>query len=267
MSSEISLFSQESFIKASKKFVCVKLGTYESKQHQDQIRTLLDGRMENTAFVIFAPDGKTKLTRSGRSPKQVFGKNTIQEMKKIAAKYRAINLDKPATLTDFNSFKQSLNAASADQRLLVFATSSKEQHSSILKNLTIIFNDPEVTGRFFYDIAGAQDANWAEKIKNASKENGIFIIQSDTYGQTGTVVAELSVNAALADIKTALINANIKFADNEKRKIYSEHVTTGKQDGINFENNMKAGEDRDGDGIIDPKPTRGRKTPAYRARN
>ncbi len=188
-------------------------------------------------------------------------------MEKIGSKYRALNLDKTATLTDFNSFKQSLNAASADQRLLVFATSSKEQHSSILKNLTIIFNDPEVTGRFFYDIAGAQDANWAEKIKNASKENGIFIIQSDTYGQTGTVVAELSVNAALADIKTALINANIKFADNEKRKIYSEHVTTGKQDGINFENNMKAGEDRDGDGIIDPKPTRGRKTPAYRARN
>ena len=35
MASEISLFSQKNFIEASKKYVCVRLGTYESKEHQD----------------------------------------------------------------------------------------------------------------------------------------------------------------------------------------------------------------------------------------
>lgn len=257
MASEISLFSQKSFIQASKKFVCVKLGTYESKQHQELIRGLLDGRMENTAFVVFAPDGKTKLSGAARSPKQVFGSKSLEEMDKIVAKYPAKNLDKPATLTDFNSFKQSLNAASAEQRLLVYAVSSKDQRASVSSNLTAIFNDPEMTGRFFYDIAGEQDTAWAEKIKNVEQKDGIFIIQSDTYGQTGTAFTQLPVNATSADIKKALTAANAKFAESEKRKVYSEHVATGKEEGVKFENNMAAGEDRDGDGVIDVRKGRG----------
>ena len=52
MGTEISLFSKKSFIEASKKFVRVRLGTYESKKHQDMIRSLLHGKMMNTAFVV-----------------------------------------------------------------------------------------------------------------------------------------------------------------------------------------------------------------------
>ncbi len=251
MSTEISLFSQKSFIKASKKFVCVKLGTYESKLHQDLIRDLLDGRMENTAFVIFAPDGKTKLTRSARSPKQVFGSDSLGQMAAISAKYKAKNLDKPAILSDFNSFKQSLNAASAEQRLLVYAVGSRGKQAIATANLTAVFNDPEITGRFFYDIAGKQDKAWAEKVKNADEKEGIFIIQSDTYGQTGTALIQLPIDLSAADIKATLIEANAVFSKSEKRKVYREHVAAGKKAGVNFENNVAAGEDRDGDGVID----------------
>jgi len=37
------------------------------------VRSLLRGTFQNTAFVVYAPDGKTKLTRSGRGPHHAFG--------------------------------------------------------------------------------------------------------------------------------------------------------------------------------------------------
>ena len=120
------MISTKEFIEASKKFVCVRLGTYESKQTQDRIRDLLDGTVQNTAFVIYAPDGKTKLTRSGRAPELVFGSGrlmnrngssneaVIKGMEKIAAKYEVKGDLAQAELQDFDSFKQPLNIAASE---------------------------------------------------------------------------------------------------------------------------------------------------------
>jgi len=116
-------------------------------------------------------------------------------MNKLAAKYHAKNLEQPAILTDFHSFKQSLNAASAEQRLLIFASGSKEQLSKTSVQLQTVFNDPAMSGRFFYDLAGDKDREWPEKIKNSSKKEGIFIIQAGTYGQTGTVITQLPIHS------------------------------------------------------------------------
>jgi hypothetical protein len=259
MSTEISLFSQKSFIQASKKFVCVRLGTYESIENQSMIRSLLDGRMENTAFVVFAPDAKTPLTRSGRSPRHAFGNDTIASMNALAANYKPTDTKGQATLSDFNSFKQALNVASADQRLLVYTISPSAQLPTTKSNLQTVFNDPAITGRFFYDIAGKQDTQWAKSINNNTQNTGIFIIQPGKYGQTGTALAELPLNATPDTIKQTLLKANATFAKTEKRKVYSQHVSDGKKDNIDYKNNIAPGEDRDGDGKIDPKPERGQK--------
>jgi len=152
--------------------------------------------------------------------------------------------------------KQSLNAASTDQRLLVFSAPQKEAHQKTLTNLKTVFNDPDISGRFHFDTAGEEDGEWKEKVKNESKENGIFIIHSHTYGQEGEVVAELASDASAEEIKKALLLANKAFAEAEQRKVYSEHVATGKRTGINYENTMPPGEDRDGDGKIDEKKKR-----------
>ncbi|MGJ8657437.1 MAG: hypothetical protein ACSHX6_13390 [Akkermansiaceae bacterium] len=259
MSTEISLFSQKSFITASKKFVCVRLGTYESIENQSLIRSLLNGRMENTAFVVFAPDGKTRLTRSGRSPKHAFGNDVIPSMNALAAKYKPTASVNQSLLTDYHSFKQALNAASADQRLLVFTVSPNAQLPTAKANLQTVFNDPSITGRFFYDIAEKLDTEWAKSINNATKKTGIFIIQSGKYGQTGTALAELPLDATPDTIKQALLAANAAFAKTEKRKVYSQHVADGRKDNINYLNNVAPGEDRNADGKIDPKPQRGQK--------
>lgn len=256
MGTEIILFSKESFIEASMKFVCVRLGSYESKEHQDMVRDLLRGTFQNTAFVVYAPDGKTTLSRSGRSPNHAFGRNVEAGMAKIADKYPAkAPLDK-ATITDFHSFKQSLNVAAADQRLLVYSAKAVKMPKNAKQNLQDVFNDPEVRGRYFFDEMGKDDKLWNTKIKGETEGSGIFIIRPGKYGTDGVVVKKLAWDATVNEMKTALKNANTEYAKTEQRKVYSEHVSAGRKDGVDYKNTMPPGEDRDGDGKIDPRPDR-----------
>ncbi|MGY8641811.1 MAG: hypothetical protein ACKVJU_12055, partial [Verrucomicrobiales bacterium] len=93
------MFSNKEFIEASRKFVCVRLESYESLEHQELVRSFLDGRFENTAFCILAPDAEERLSKTGRSPNQGLasgrgpGRQTgddgvIESMGEIAKSYR-----------------------------------------------------------------------------------------------------------------------------------------------------------------------------------
>lgn len=257
MGSEISLFSQKSFIEASKKFVCVRLGSYESKEHQDMVRDLLGGSFQNTAFVVYAPDGKTKLTKSGRSPKHAFGKETLAGMEQIASNYEPTNTDGAPIITEYHSFKQALNASSASQRLLVYTVPETKVDTTLKSTLTAVFNDPAVTGRYFFDSSNEGDAKWSTHIAGVNQPTGTFIIHPSKFGQSGTVLQALPLSATAEEIKAALATANATYAKTEQRKVYSEHVAEGRKQEIDYKNTMPHGEDRDGDGKIDPKPTKG----------
>ncbi len=259
MDSEISLLSTKEFIEASRDFVCVRLGTLESKEHQDIVRSLLRGTFQNTACVVYAPDGETTLTRSGRSPNHIFPDDKVAGMNAISAKYKRKGEKNDALLGDFHSFKQSLNVSSADQRLLLFTAGDKEQLEKEEAVLTQIFNDEELIGRFHFDQAGAEDGKWQDKIKSAKKDQGHFIIQSGTFGTEGKVLSHLPLTSSKEEIKQTLLKVNAAYAKEETRKVYAEHITEGRKKGVSFENTMPPGEDRDGDGKIDEKPKRRRK--------
>ncbi|MAJ27934.1 hypothetical protein CBD41_00845, partial [bacterium TMED181] len=65
------IWSDQEVIKLSRKFVCARLSTYEDHAEGELLKKLFRGRsgeLENTVFVILAPDGKTRLSKSGRSP-------------------------------------------------------------------------------------------------------------------------------------------------------------------------------------------------------
>ncbi len=261
------MLSQKDFIEASKEFVCIRLETYESKETQDRIRDLLQGSMQNTAFVVYAPDGKTKLTRSQRSPQFVLGGRgskdiapVIDQMGEIADEYKVKGSANSAVLQDFDSFKQSLNVASADQRLLVFTVSPQNKMTRVRKSLQAVFNDPSVSGKFHFDIAGKGDVKWAEILKNVDAKTGIFIIKSDEFGQEGVVVKSLPLDTAASRLRAELLAANKQFAKLEKRKDYGKHVNQGRREGVKFENAIQHGEDRNGDGKVDEhKPSQGRR--------
>jgi hypothetical protein len=259
------LFSTKEFIETSRDFVCVRLETYESIEHQDLIRSFLNGRMENTAFCILDPKAEDRLTRSSRSPSMVLGAQgrgpgatagsndiVIAEMKKLAADYRTRGDTDETVLQDFHSYHQALNVASGDQRLLVFVAAGERDQPAIRKNLEPVFADEAVVGRFHLDFGNAdKDKEWASTLAKLKGNSGIIVIRSDEFGQEGEVVAQLPITAKAAEIKTTLLAANEKFADDEKRKVYSDHVAEGRREGITFETGIPYGEDRDGDGEID----------------
>lgn len=256
-----SLFSNEALIQASREFVCIRIETYENKASEQRVRSLLRGRFANTAFCIFDPEGEERLSRAGRSPETLAGRGgdgdvdaIVREMNRIASAYcDEIDTD-PALLQDFETFRQALNVASADQRLLLVVTSSHEQ---MLGNLREVICDDEVIGRFHIDLVGPDsDAGWADSIQGEHAEPGILIVRSGQFGLEGEVMQQLPQGASVDEIKRALRACNTEFASLEDRKDHGEHVAAGRRQGIYFENEIPYGEDRDADGVPDQRESR-----------
>lgn len=228
--------------------------------------------MENTAFCILDPSGKEQLTRASRSPASVLGaegrgpgstkgsnEDVISEMKELSSEIRSRGDDAEMVLQDFHSYRQALNVASGDQRLLVFIAAGERDQEAARDTLRPVFADDEVIGRFHLDFGNAEeDSKWSSSLKQLKSKSGIIVIQSDAFGQKGEVLAQLPITAKAADIKTALLLANKKFANSEERKVYSDHVAEGRKEGVFFETVMPFGEDHDGDGEIDQRRGKGK---------
>ncbi len=254
------MFSQEEFIETSRRFVCVRIESYESAEYQRLVRSLLGGRFENTAFCLFAPDGETRLSGTGRSPVQglvgirgVGGADAlatvVAEMAAVAARYPGNGNDAGAAVPDFHSFRQALNVASADQRLLVLALTPARRET-----LEEVANHPSIVGRFHFDIHDPTgDGSWKKAVAADDFPDGdaMVIIRPGTFGMDGTVLARIGADQDAGEIRSTLLAANGTFASGESRKTYSEHVREGRRSGVYFEGNVPYGEDRDGDGKID----------------
>jgi len=152
------------------------------------VRSLLNGTYANTAFCMFDPQGDQRLSRSGRSPSQVIGRRSsdsndavIKEMKRIASLYQPKS-DGVAELQDFLSFRQALNVASADQRLLVFVNADKTAVEKLSPTLKKLFADKDIVGRFHLDLAGKEDAQWSKVIAGAQSDPAINVIRAGKFG-------------------------------------------------------------------------------------
>ena len=172
-----------------------------------------------------------------------------------AARFKPTDQDGEAVLQDFNSFRQALNVASADQRLLIFVNSEKE---SIQKSLRTALADEEVAAKFHLDFADQKtDKKFNQLIMGVDNKPGLLIIQAGKFGQDGVVMKQLAEAATSEQILTALKECNEQFASTETRQTYSQHVMEGRRKGIYFENEIPYGEDLDGDGKVDRQKRRG----------
>ena len=260
------MFSRENFIEASRDFVCIRIETFENKEAEKKVRSLLNGRFANTAFCIFDPTGTKKLSRSGRSPgglgkrgpegRTIDESSVIREMKRISNRYKPLGENENKVLQDFNSLRQALNVASADQRLLVYVKSSRRDKDA-LEKLQKVMSSESVLGRFHVDFYDEKsDRDWKKKLAQEEIDGpAALVIHASKFGLDGVVVEEISLSESADAIKSKLIASNQKFAKEETRKSYSEHVAEGRRKRIYFENEIPYGEDRDGDGKID-KPQR-----------
>ncbi len=154
-----------------------------------------------------------------------------------------------ALVQDFHSFRQALNVASADQRLLVVVNVPDEEEPRLRESLKAVANSPRILGRFHFDFERGEA--WKKSIANHSDAPGIFVINPGEFGLKGTAMRHLQAGSSSEDIIAALEKANRDFAATTEKKVYSEHVSKGRREGIYFEGNVPYGEDRDGDGEVD----------------
>ena len=102
-------------------------------------------------------------------------------------------------------------------------------------------------------MAGQDDGDWSRKVKGERAKSGTFIIEPGVYGIEGRVIKELPLGASEAQIKECLLDALKTYSRTEDRKDYNTHLKNGKRAGIEFENEMAQGVDRDEDGKLDKK--------------
>lgn len=255
------MFSSPQFIDVSRRFVCVRLESFESQAYHDKVREFLNGRFANTAFGILDPDGETRLSATGRGPEQALGGRrsretssgeVIERLESIASSYRPAGKPELAIPQDFHSFRQALNVASADQRLLAYAVAPRGMDSELRAKLGPIFAHDDVVGIFHLDFADAStDATWPGAVTGASSRPGLYLVRAGTFGQEGEVLETIALSEDPEVIRGALLATNLAFSLLETRKDYASHVEAGRREGIHFENAMPYGEDRDGDGEID----------------
>ena len=216
------------------------------------MRTFLDGRFENSAFCLLAPNGKDWLTKAGRGPQMVIGRSTsssIARMDGVAKRFPETAGVSKAIVPDFHSVRQALNVASADQRVLVLVHGNEDELNPLRESLREIANDKDIVGRFHFDFETSKD--WKKIVPSATDGSGIYLIRSGEFGMDGEVMTQRPLTTSNEQIRQALLAANSEYARTTEKKVYSDHVSKGQNLGIYFEGAVPYGEDRDGDGQID----------------
>ena len=225
-----SFLSDSTVVAASRAFVCIRLLTYESREEAEFLKKVYvsrTGDLRNSVFCILSPDGKEKLTRGGRSPGMVFRRAEVSdsvelmvsEMKRIAKLYEPKKA-KPQ-IPYLVDLRRGLNAASCDLQPLVVVVgedaASKAKFEKILSPLA--WSD-----EFIGDFAFAPASKGAElELIGASVESdkadalkpGIYVVQPDSYGLTGKVLAQCS-EAKEEALKKALAQGFEKHQVSEK---------------------------------------------------
>jgi hypothetical protein len=243
-----SFLSQKSVIKASRQFVCIRLATYESKDEAKILKSIFLGRsgeLENTVFAILAPDGKTKLSRAGRSPKRIYSDagDMAQSMDRIIGRYKVSGKTKNE-LPVMKTVRLALNVASCDKLPLVVTFNKKENDLKATNEILLPIVWGSAKGRAVY----AKTLKEADlKILKGELKEGVLVIQPDAYGQKGTVLAHLNPKAK--DFEKHFLKA-LK-AHKAVEKDTRDHVRKGRSNGVKWDTEIPP---------TDPGP-RGRRRP------
>ena len=234
-----SFLSSNAVVAASRKFVCIRLATYESKKEAEYMETIFLGKggvLANTVFCILAPDGKRKLVRPGRSPQFTFS-NASQmaiQMNRLAAQYPLAtkNALSDVQLPQLEKVDVALNVAACDNRpLVVTVASSPEALKQVNQKLTKKAWSEAFAGQFVY--ASTIKSADLKPLAGAKDSSAILLVEPDTFGLSGKVVAQLDATASEANIEAALTKTLKDFKPYVKS--HRQHLQLGHQLGIEWE--------------------------------
>lgn len=218
-----SFLADQDVIAASRKFVCIRLATYENADENEVLKGVFapGGVLQNTVFALMSPDGRTSLVRAGRSPAWAFGgqvgrgihQQPPEVIGKMAQTMEAIALaypgkDKPVgrvPLPYLADIKLALNVAAADRLPLVAVFGNAAQRKQMEQQLEPMAWADEFLGRALY--VPVTQLEEFKAITGLKTQAGYVVIQPDIFGLKGKVILEISLLSTAAQLKQALSKA------------------------------------------------------------
>lgn len=228
-----SFLSQPEVIAASRNFVCIRLATYEDPRESELLRTLFIGRsgdVENTTFAILSPDGTQRLTRPHRTTDNVF-RNAGQmadAMSRIGGDYETARKEERPQLPTVANVRLAVNVAACDnQPLVVLCERDPHKLRELEERVRELAWSDEFLGRLLYVVTG--DSHDLESIDGVQHGNALFVVQSEEYGRTGTVLAQCDSEASFSQLAGTLRSA---LGLHERVTKSERHVHEGHRAGI-----------------------------------
>jgi hypothetical protein len=230
-----SFLSRPEVVTASRKFVCVRLVSYEDPDEMLFLKGVFVGRSgeaENTVFTVFSPDGKTTLVRAGRSMKQGFrdAAELAATMERVARPFAPKGDDKAPPLPLVADVRLAVNVAACDGQPLVVLFGEEQARRALTPKVTALAWSKEWRGRFVYATAPAKDLKMIEGVEG---NGGVLVVAPEKFGRSGKVVARAAADAAPEAIAKAL--AEGLKAHRPEEKTFANHVREGQRLGVFWE--------------------------------
>ncbi len=198
-----SFLSRLEVIAASRAFVCIRLATYEDPLEAKLLKGIArtaSGELENTAFCLLAPDGKTKLIHGARGIEQVYAdaQEMAEGMDRVTARYSA--KASPSALPVVANVRLAIDIAAADNRPLVVIVGGERVRDRLTKQVASLAWSDAFIGRFVY--ASGSNKELAQ-IGGVKIDSGIAIVAPDKFGQKGAVLQQTGTGSSETDIAEA----------------------------------------------------------------
>ena len=234
-----SFLSDEKVIEVSRKFVCIRLATYEDEAEAEFLRTIYVGRegdLENTVFVLLSPDTKENLCKPGRGPHFAFSSSRALAagMEKVAKEYKTKDRQPGTTpmLPQLKDVRLGLNVSSCDGLPSVVCVAKNDKEAAKMQStLAPLAFSNELAGKFVYSTTMKPDD--LKSVKGYEGKPGYLLIQPGEYGVDGKLIDQFDSETKTADLKAAMIaHAN---GVSKVNKNHTVHVRKGMQSGKSWE--------------------------------
>jgi hypothetical protein len=223
-----SFLSRPAVIDASRAYVCVRLATYEDQKEADFLKGLVrtrSGELENSSFAILDPDGKKKLTTSGRSPRRQYADaNALAEDLTRLAKPFAAKVQ-PSALPSVANVRLAIDIAAADNLPLVILVGEGATREALLDKVAPLAWGKDFVGRFTYVLADSDKD--LVRVTGAKPKAGLIVVEPDQFGLAGKVLAQAGTEATPDELRAALRKGIATFA--RKPVADRSHIRQGRE--------------------------------------
>lgn len=233
-----SFLSDQTVVRASREFICLRLVTYEDEAEMKFMEEVLFIRTapKNSTFAILDPLGTDHLVEPGRSMRMAFddAAEMAARMQEISAEYSESKPSTPARLglPYLKDVRVAMNVAACDsQRLLVLYAKTKSEQKKLEALLLPMAWQEGIMGKLLF--ATTSEIKDLASIEEHSTAPGLLVIDPDPYGLEGRQVTFIALGTKPKQASKALLEA----AANNKTgsKDSKSHIMLGRRKGVHWE--------------------------------